>query len=104
MFLFGKNNKLQSIPDNLLARKCAVTKWMLLVVVVAASIVSYLVFEYTEDMKMTALMPIMLIPAFNLPITLRLIMLEDEKKRRKEKYHTIFDVERHFHRDRHYLN
>lgn len=67
-------------------------KWLIFAVIIVAVTISILVFLFTDNLKISSVIPIVLVPAVNLPITLRLIQIDDERRRRIEKYESLYSL------------
>jgi hypothetical protein len=82
--------KILELTDIELRKKSLTLKWLIFAVLVAAVSLSVTVFLITENLKISSVIPIVLVPAVNLPITLKLIRLDDERRRRIEKYQSLY--------------
>lgn len=84
--------KVSELNDFQLRNKALFLKWLIFAVIVIAVVVSAFVYMYTNSLKIAAVIPIILIPAVNLPVSLKLIRLDEERRRRIEKYEQLYTV------------
>jgi|GEM_PF-4051272 len=95
--------KILELTDIRLRAKVLFCRWLIFGTIVCAIAASLLAFLLLESFKIAAVIPIVLVPAINLPITLRLIQYEDERMRRIRKYEKLYSIVRSS-EDLHQLN